>query len=312
MARPLDAPINRGGPRLADEPLDWRFKGLPAQWWGQTPAQICAAGSRTCSTAGAVGPVCVLRGRRADAQPRRDGRVVPRARRRAGPARQDAHVAAAVRPPARRGRVRDHRGHHQPGAHLPRVRRARADPGQRARRRRPDCAGWPPNWTPTRLRAGVLGGLGARCRADDRRTGRRRARRRRRLRRGRHAGRAHRLPRRGRRRRGRARGRGVAAAAAGRCRGIRGGARPRRRRRRGRRAVARLPADDARGGACGWPPLFETDERHRHRGRQHLLRRGRRCADRLARRPVGTHDPAQRLLPDPRRRAVPAHLAADP
>src|SRR6478752_4211983 len=26
---------------LADEVIDWRFKGLPASWWGRTPAQIC-------------------------------------------------------------------------------------------------------------------------------------------------------------------------------------------------------------------------------------------------------------------------------
>lgn len=44
---------------LADEPLDWRFKGLPAQWWGRTPAQICAD-TPLLFGAGAVGPVCVL------------------------------------------------------------------------------------------------------------------------------------------------------------------------------------------------------------------------------------------------------------
>lgn len=44
---------------LADQPLDWRFKGLPAQWWGRTPAQICA-GAPDLFAAGAVGPVCVL------------------------------------------------------------------------------------------------------------------------------------------------------------------------------------------------------------------------------------------------------------
>jgi D-serine deaminase-like pyridoxal phosphate-dependent protein len=45
---------------LADEPLDWRFKGLPAAWWGRTPAQVCAAAPRLADD-GAVGPVCVLR-----------------------------------------------------------------------------------------------------------------------------------------------------------------------------------------------------------------------------------------------------------
>jgi len=44
---------------LSDEPLDWRFKGLPASWWGRTPAQICATGADFFG--GVVGPVCVLR-----------------------------------------------------------------------------------------------------------------------------------------------------------------------------------------------------------------------------------------------------------
>jgi hypothetical protein len=29
---------------LADERLDWRYKGLPSSWWGWTPAQVCAGG----------------------------------------------------------------------------------------------------------------------------------------------------------------------------------------------------------------------------------------------------------------------------
>ncbi len=45
---------------LADEPLDWRFKGLPDSWWGRTPAQVCAQAPRLLD-GGAVGPVCVLR-----------------------------------------------------------------------------------------------------------------------------------------------------------------------------------------------------------------------------------------------------------
>jgi len=45
---------------LADEPLDWRFKGLPAAWSGLTPAQICA-NSPDLFDAGPLGPVCVLR-----------------------------------------------------------------------------------------------------------------------------------------------------------------------------------------------------------------------------------------------------------
>ena len=54
------APINAAAvAALADEPLDWRYKGLPASWWGRTPAEICATGSDFFG--GVVGPVCVLR-----------------------------------------------------------------------------------------------------------------------------------------------------------------------------------------------------------------------------------------------------------
>ena len=44
---------------LADERLDWRFKGLPAAWTGQTAAQISAA-APDLFDAGPLGPVCVL------------------------------------------------------------------------------------------------------------------------------------------------------------------------------------------------------------------------------------------------------------
>jgi D-serine deaminase-like pyridoxal phosphate-dependent protein len=44
---------------LADEPLDWRYKGIPSSWWGRTPAQVCAARPRPL-TDGGVGPLCVL------------------------------------------------------------------------------------------------------------------------------------------------------------------------------------------------------------------------------------------------------------
>ena len=57
----MTVPINAAAvAALADEPLDWRFKGLPASWWGRTPAQICAARPRLMDE-GAVAPVCVLR-----------------------------------------------------------------------------------------------------------------------------------------------------------------------------------------------------------------------------------------------------------
>ena len=44
---------------LSDEPLDWKYKGLPASWWGRTPAEICATGADLFG--GAVGPLCVLK-----------------------------------------------------------------------------------------------------------------------------------------------------------------------------------------------------------------------------------------------------------
>ena len=56
----MAAPINAAAvAALADERLDWRFKGLPASWWGRTPAEVCAQ-SPELFEAGAVGPVCVL------------------------------------------------------------------------------------------------------------------------------------------------------------------------------------------------------------------------------------------------------------
>ena len=45
---------------LADEVIDWRYKGLPSAWWGRTVAQVCAE-RPDLFEAGAVGPVCVLR-----------------------------------------------------------------------------------------------------------------------------------------------------------------------------------------------------------------------------------------------------------
>lgn len=60
MAVPLNAPINRAAiSALADQPLDWRFKGIPPQWWGQTPAQIVAQAPEL-PAAGPIGPMCVL------------------------------------------------------------------------------------------------------------------------------------------------------------------------------------------------------------------------------------------------------------
>lgn len=57
----MAAPINAAAvAALADEPLDWRYKGLPASWSGQTPAQI--AGRRPhLAEESPTGPLCVLR-----------------------------------------------------------------------------------------------------------------------------------------------------------------------------------------------------------------------------------------------------------
>jgi D-serine deaminase-like pyridoxal phosphate-dependent protein len=45
---------------LADQPIDWRYKGLPSAWWGRTAAQVRRAAPDPFSD-GAVGPLCVLR-----------------------------------------------------------------------------------------------------------------------------------------------------------------------------------------------------------------------------------------------------------
>lgn len=45
---------------LEDEPIDWRYKGLPSSWWGQTPAQVSRRLPNLFAD-GAVSPVCTLR-----------------------------------------------------------------------------------------------------------------------------------------------------------------------------------------------------------------------------------------------------------
>ena len=58
----MSEPINAAAvAALADERIDWRFKGLPPAWSGRTPAQVCA-GRPDPLEDGAVGPLCVLRG----------------------------------------------------------------------------------------------------------------------------------------------------------------------------------------------------------------------------------------------------------
>lgn len=56
MTGPIDATAVAA---LSDVPLDWRHKGLPASWWGHTPAEVRAAGANPFDD-GAVGPLCVL------------------------------------------------------------------------------------------------------------------------------------------------------------------------------------------------------------------------------------------------------------
>ena len=262
----------RGAPPLADEPLDWRFKGLPAAWWGRTPAQI-SRGTRAVRR-GRRRARCAYCTPRPDAQPRRrwrDGaasaasswrRTARRTCRRSCCARQfDAGAARSPPRPSDR-------------SHLPRVRRPRGGAGQRARRRRRAALAGRRigRVTPIRLICWVDSVRGRR--ADDRRRCMAaRADAGRRLRRTRPAGRPHRLPRATpstrRPRRGRlSRGCGWSASR------VRG--------RAGPRAHARAPARVAdylaelRSAVIRLAPLFETDRVDRHCGRQHLLRRRRR------------------------------------
>jgi D-serine deaminase-like pyridoxal phosphate-dependent protein len=57
----MAAPINTAAvAALADEPLDWRYKGVPASWWERTPAEIRSQAPNLFDD-GALGPICVLR-----------------------------------------------------------------------------------------------------------------------------------------------------------------------------------------------------------------------------------------------------------
>jgi len=62
----MTAPINAAAvAALSDEPLDWRFKGIPASWWGRSTREVCAQAPRLLHDRGladgAVGPLGVLR-----------------------------------------------------------------------------------------------------------------------------------------------------------------------------------------------------------------------------------------------------------
>ena len=59
MATPISAAAVAA---LADEVIDWRFKGLPASWWGRTPAQICAESPDLFDDGGGIAGWCRDRG----------------------------------------------------------------------------------------------------------------------------------------------------------------------------------------------------------------------------------------------------------
>ena len=217
-----------------------------------------APSAPTCSLAGAVGPVCVLRADALAAQPRHDGAMVRRARRQLAPhgkthmspqllARQFDAGACAVTV-ATISQVRIYRAF---GVRDLVLANELVDPaGLRWLAAELDAH---PDFDP-----GVLGRLGARRRADDRDADR--------SRRGRpvdvcvevgwRAG--ARLPLRGRRRRGGPRGRRLPAAATDRRRRLRSGARPRRDPRAV--AVVRSYLADVRAAVLRLAPIFETDD----------------------------------------------------
>jgi D-serine deaminase-like pyridoxal phosphate-dependent protein len=60
VTAPLDATAAaRFLAALDDDPLDWRFKGIPSSWWGRTPASLRDERVDPFGD-GAVGPLCVL------------------------------------------------------------------------------------------------------------------------------------------------------------------------------------------------------------------------------------------------------------
>ena len=223
MAAPISAAAVAA---LADEVIDWRFKGLPASWWGRTPAQICAESPDLFDggggIAGSAGGGLPLSGGRPSAccAPRRSPttstamagwcrdrgvELAPHGKTHMAPqlfARQLDAGACGITA-ATLSHVRTYRAFG--------VRDVRA--GQRAGRWGRTALAGSRTGRPSRLFDDVLGGFGARGRADDRGAGRRRGGQTgRRLRGGRHDRRAHRLPRARRGRRGGARGRRIAAA----------------------------------------------------------------------------------------------------
>ncbi len=205
--------------------------------------------------------------------------------------------------------MRSHGRHHQPGPHVSCVRCRRRRTCQRARGRGRTALAGRTARRRSGFRAGVLGRLGARRRADV--VGADRGRRHPaggRVRRGGYAGRPHRLPGGRYRRRGGPRGRRIPAAATGRRGRLRSGAGS----RPGPRRVGRRPCVSGRrprrGATAGTG--YRDRPRHRDSGRQHVLRCGRRCPHRMAARHPRSDDSAQRVLFDPRRRPLPPYLAA--
>ena len=93
--------------RLRDEPVDWRFKGMPSSTWGSTVEQV-VAGRPGLFAAGFSGPLVVLDRRRSSTIVTTMADWCRSSRSPARAARQDHHGPAAVRPAARRRRL----GHH--------------------------------------------------------------------------------------------------------------------------------------------------------------------------------------------------------
>ena len=290
---------------LADERLDWRFKGLPASWWGRTAGQICAA-TPNLVREDTLGPVCVLRAEAlshnlvtmADWCSDRGVELAPHGKTHMAPqllARQFESGASAVTV-ATISQARVYRAFgvsdfivanelvdaaalRWVAAEMDRdpdftlmcwvdsVRRGGAD-GVRPRGREP-------------TRRCLCGDRP--CRGPDR------------------------LPRRSCGRRGGTCGRGLPGPAARRRRGLRGGARPRHL-GGGTRARHRVPVAAAVGRRT--VGRFVRDRQRRRDGRrQHILRRGRRCAGhRFGRGAARAHHRPQRLLSHPRPRAVRADV----
>ena len=114
---------------LADQRVDWRYKGLPVGWTGRRAAEICAE-RPDLFAACPLGPVCVLRAEALEHNLSTMAACAPAAVwswRRTVRRTWLRAVGAAVR----RGGVCGDGGDDQPGAHLSCVRGRRGGAGQR-------------------------------------------------------------------------------------------------------------------------------------------------------------------------------------